>query len=214
MSTDTEYQAVDRTGRFRGRIIEYRPVEGKGKSMSISLRILCTGMWDEDSKSWDDTWEQYSQVADGFVNLVSGAGKINEISGKGLLEHAGWSGLHAVWAQTWNPNPISFQVKVDDYKAKAGVEAYCADNIGDFERGPGPAEISEERAKAFDDEYGSQLRALLSNQARNAAPAPATKPAVPKPAARKASPKKAPPTSVDDANAALQEAAAGDDIPF
>jgi hypothetical protein len=211
-----EYQPIDREGNFRGKIIEYKPVEGKGKSMNIALRVLVTGMFNDETQAWEDDWEQYAMVAEGMVCIVQKNQQINEYGARGLVEAAGWDGnMMTIWSQTWQPQPISFTVKPDTYNGQTELKIGF---INTYDRVPNGGGISEERARAFDAQFSSQFRALASNAARNApASVPAGRPAAPapRPAAKRNAPKAAPAKSIDEANAELAGAAAtGDEIPF
>jgi hypothetical protein len=204
-----EYQAIDREGNFRGRIIEYKAVEGKQGSVSVMLKVFVTGWWNVDAQGWDDTWDQYGMVVDGSPCLVKNDKQLNDLGVRQLVECANWDGIMAsIVAGAWNPSPIAFSVKEDTYNNETRLRIAF---INPFNSTPGGGGMDEATAHAFDNRYGMPIRALMGNAVRNAAPVPEQKPASP-PARPAAVPQPAPakPAAVEETEAVP----AGGDIPF
>ena len=197
----SDFQPIDRTGSFRGKIIEYKMIKSaKGSSVTMMVRALITGIWDAQSQTWDDTWEQYQCVADGMICVVKNDGTLNEIGARGLIEAAGWDGSAASATELrWVPRPVSFTVEEHEYQ---GNQSKRIGFINDYDSTPGSGGMSQSEAQIFDLTYGNEFRAIAANAARNSQmpnPAEAAKP----PMGRKASPAPAPqvpgptPPSVD-----------------
>lgn len=222
----SEYQPIDRTGNFRGRIIEYKMVlSTKGSAVFVALRVLITGIWNEAEQQWEDDWEQYQCVVGGMICVVKNDREPNETAIRSLAEAAGWDGkATTIQEERWNPKPIAFTVEENDYK---GSISYRIGFVNRYDSTPGSASgITNAEAASFDTIYGPKVRAIASNAVRNAsAPAASTsttKPAPPtappatrpeKPNANKPEPNKAP-----DASPAPQRETipppSNDDLPF
>ncbi len=197
-------QLVDRVGSFRGRIVKYGLHESdKTKSKGVILTVELDEFYDSDE--WHE-WEQYEMEVSGYLNIIKKDGALNEIGVRSLVDHAGWDGiLISLVEGTWSPKPI--QVKVGYNDRNEFSISYV--NAHDSTPNSGGGNVTPDRAKALQQEYGAQLRALAGNTVRNAKP-PAEKPRKPVPPARR--PVQEVAADPEALNAEL--AAASDDAPF
>jgi hypothetical protein len=195
-----EYQPIDREGNFRGRIMEFKAVEGKHGSVSVLIKVFVTGWWNVDSQEWDDTWDQYGMMAEGAICLVKNDKQLNDSGVRQLVECANWDGIMAsITAGQWNPSPIAFSVKEDTYNKETRLRINF---INPFDSTPGAGGMSEDAARLFDNKYGSPIRVLMGNVVRNAAPVPDAKPLAPParpaaPKAKRSAPKPGPEAEAD-----------------
>jgi hypothetical protein len=210
-------QPIDREGNFRGTIVSYGIRKEKTGAVGVNLIALIEEAWNEEEKRWED-WRQYEYAVEGVKYIVtkskqSGAAQVNENAVKSLIECAGWSGdLFNIYAQQWQPKPCAFTVEEDEYN---GVVRYRIGFLNPYDSSPGlGANVDEDRVRALDAQWGSQLRALAGNSSRNASP-PAGKPTSPsRRSAAPARPTKALPRKADHAQEDQGSEAPGDGVPF
>ncbi len=87
---------------------------------------------------------------------------LNQGTVEALCKHAGWNAsLQAIVDQTWKPTPCQCTVEANTYK---DVTTWKIGFINQFDRTPGGVgNMSAEKAKAFDAQYGGQLRAVAGS---------------------------------------------------
>lgn len=200
---------LSQEGNFRGEITEYGLFEPESGAVGVNIRARILEAWDVETQQWVD-WREYDIEAEGCIWLIKRDGTVSVKSSDSLMKYSGWNGdIQAITGGSWNPTPCAFTVGKDSYKDET---RYRISFINDHDRKPGgTGNVTPERAAELALRYGSQFRALAGNATRNA-PQPA-KPPLKKPAPAK----KTPPTkSIDDANAAFNEAAeeGNDEIPL
>ena len=216
---------IDRPGTFRGRITEYGLVEassdGNSRSQGVSIKAVLTAAWNQENQDWDD-WSEYDVEAAGVVNIVRRDGTVNQGGVESLIKYAGWNGnLESLIDDSWQPTDCQFTIKEEGPNDYHKETVYRLAFVNDFNRVPGQVgNVTAERAKELQNQYGAQFRALAGNAVRNAVAAPQGKPKMP-------STRKRPPVQpikrdanldrdIDAANAELDKDAKdqGDDIPF
>lgn len=198
----------DREGTFKADIIEYGLKEHESGAVSLNIQCALGELWDRDNKVWDE-WAQHDMRAFGSLNLVKKDGTLNQTQIKSLVEATGWNGDFAAIANcTWQPLRCQVQTKRNEYEGNVSFRVNWVNPV-DAEPGSGLSNIDPDKAKALNARFGGNIRALAGNATRNATPAAG------KPPAPKANGTRKPAQAAVDANAAFQEAAAGeDDIPF
>ena len=106
-------QPIDRSGTFRGHIVEYELYPPQGNRIALRIIGRMTEWWNPDEKAWED-WKDYEMEATGFLTLISKKGEQNDFQVE-RLAHAGWKGSYTNLAtQAWNPEPCQFVVKDND----------------------------------------------------------------------------------------------------
>jgi hypothetical protein len=176
--------AIDRAGVFRATIQAYSLREEKSGAKGIAVEsAMISEAWNSETQAWED-WSQYDVDAEGVLYVVKKDGTVNQGTAESLIKYAGWNGdLEAVYAGTWIPTPCQIVVneeKPNDYHEKS---RYRISFVNAFDSTPGKmGNVSAERAKELQNQYGAQFRALAGNNQRNAK-APAGKPTLPPPAA-------------------------------
>jgi hypothetical protein len=200
---------IDREGTFRGVIVEYGLREMESGSRAVCVSICAQIHAKFDGEEWED-WTSYDVEARGDVWVVKKDGTLNLRGSETLVKHAGWDGKFTSVVQgTWQPTPCQFVVKKDEYNDEI---RYRIDFVNDFDRTPGEiGNVDAERAKALENQYGSQMRALFANARHGTSkPAEGSKPSAPPAPA---------PAKEQQANRVLQETAVetnpvADEIPF
>jgi hypothetical protein len=216
-------QEINQNGIFRGQILEFGLYEPESGAVGVSVKARIDEQWNTETKAWDD-WREYDVTADGTVWVIKKDGSLNDKQVESLIKATGWDGnIEAVRNGEWQPTPCQLVVNEDTYKDEV---RYKISFVNEYDRTPGAVgNVSPDRAKQLQTQYGAQLRALAGNVLRNAAP-PAGKPKAPKPAAKPATKTAGPMTqdarkalagaasSAVDPNDALAEAGSGEDVPF
>lgn len=176
----------DRTGTFRAEITAYGLRNADSGAVAVSLAVQLTEIWN--GEAWQD-WREFAMEAVGDLWIIKKDGTLNKNSVNSLIDFAGWDGsLESVANQQWKPTPCQVQIGSETYKEET---RFRIDFVNAFDRDPrnAVANVTPEKAKELANKYGSQLRALVGNRSRNAAPvAAASKPAAPPPVNRPASP--------------------------
>lgn len=172
-------QPIDRAGNFRGVVIECSLYEAKApsKSKSINIVVKLESMWDPDEQQWVD-WLEYDVTAEGQVWVIKKDGTINTRAAESVINFAGWNGsLESIANGMFGKSakPCQFSIEEERPNDYHDDTIFKIAFINEYDRTPGEnGNVSPERAKELQTEYGSQFRALAGNAVRNAAP-PATK---------------------------------------
>jgi hypothetical protein len=208
-------QKCDRAGIFRCQIVEYGLYEPESGAVGVSVLARLDEVWNQETKEWEN-WRQYDVTADGTIWVIKKDGTINAQASESLIKSAGWNGsLEGCRDGTWQPTPCQFVVKEDDYNDDV---RYRISFVNNYDRTPGAVgNVSADRAKALQTQYGAQFRALAGNANRNAAP-PVAKPQTPKPASTATKAERPVHPDIAKVNKQFDEAMAtesgSDDIPF
>jgi hypothetical protein len=208
--------ALRQEGEYRGSIIEYGLIEKKNDrgefgGLSLFLKIAAEEVWmvpqGETEPQWLDchAWDGHGE---GYLVLITKAGKPNETQIRSLCRFAGWDGdFESLAARTWQPTPVRFDIRYETFN---NTGSYRINWISDYESVPGAAgNVNADRAKQLASQFGGAIRAIAGNAQRVAQPAPAGRPAVPG-----TRPMPQPRRYANSAAAAAVPAAEGDDIPF
>lgn len=188
-------------GNCRGQILEYGLAEMDSGATAVNITARVDEYWDAADKGWKDCRAEMFET-EGAIWIIKKDGKINQSQAESLMQHAGWDGKPtSIENGSWKPTPCSFVVNEDTYKDESRFRISW---LNDYDREPGASgNVSPERARELETQYGSQLRALAGNVARNDVPPPEGKPSAPTPAA---------PVGITPAEATA--GAEGDDLPF
>lgn len=207
-----ELSTLEWIGDVRGPIIAYGLQEATSGAKSIAITVHCEEYWDTDTSAWVKLEGNFK--AEGNLWIIKKDGKLNENPIQSLMEHAGWDGdLTAIVQGTWKPSPVSVTIGEDKYKDEVRYRIQWMNGYG---RQPvGVSNVSVDKAKAIQAQYGGQFRALLGNLKRPAtAPASSAPPTLPP---RQPPPPPAPapkPISTMTQEEIKEEAKKGDGSPF
>lgn len=158
---------VDRAGTFRGNIVEYGLKEVESGSVAVTMRVQLNEMWNDQNKDWDD-WAQYDQEAHGDVWIIKKDKTPNQNAVTSLCRNAGWDGnIESIQDGKWQPNPVQVVIVEDHYNGETRMKISF---INDFYRTPGGlgANMTPEKAKQLQMQFGSALRAIAGNSKRDA----------------------------------------------
>ena len=184
-------------GTCRGSIISYELGGSSSKAVPINVVARIDEYWDLAEQAWKDCRSHEFEVG-GALWVIKKDGSLNANQIEALAQHAGWDGdLTSIVHETWKPTPCAFTVQEDNYKDEARFRIAW---LNDYERVPTAGTISAEKAKALQNQYGSQLRAVVGNIARNSISPPSEGP----------SPVASPSQSLAEEAKTVE----GDDIPF
>ena len=188
---------VDRAGTFRGNINEYGLKEFESGSVAVAIRVYLTEYWNDIDKIWVE-WHEFDHEAHGDIVIVKKDKTLNQNAVNSLIRNTGWDGdIESIQSNKWAPTPIQVVIKEDTYNGETRLKIAF---VNEFARTPGGlgANMSPEKAKQLQMQFGASLRAIAGSAKTNG-----TKPngAPPAPPARKPM---APPTP----------AAVGEEIPF
>jgi hypothetical protein len=209
-------QELQGTGHYRGTFIEYGLRKTEGTSVAVSVVAMIDDYWDDELQQWIDCRSsEYTVRGESWIIGKDNKGP-NRNAIESLVRYSGWdASVDSVINGTWQPTPCSFNVVEDVYKDEV---RYKIGFLNAYDKKPGMVgNVSPEEAKQLQQQYGSQLRALVGNIQRNAV-APQGRPSMPKQTA----PQRAQ-ANVAAAKKELaakteemlnQELNAGDDIPF
>lgn len=174
-------QPVDRTGWFRCRITDYGLEEAESGSVAVKFLATLTEMWDRDAQSWEP-WEQYEMEAQGNVWIIKKDGKPNQKAVESLCKCCDWDGtLASIAAKTWEPPAFQGEVKAETYREET---RYRIEWLAAFDATPGAGTMSavdDNKLKALEAKYGSQLRGIAGNFVRNKPKPPGDRPPAPPP---------------------------------
>jgi len=177
-----QYQDIDRSGNFRGEIIDYGLTEQESGAVAVGIEVHIHECWNAETKEWED-WRQYAPMrAVGYIYVIKKDGTLNDKQVQSLVQHAAWDGsFESIVNHTWQPSPVHIVVDADTYKGKV---QYKINWLNDFDRQPGGiGQIASGRMKDLNAKYGSQLRAVAGSAKKQAVPN--GKPAAPPPAREK-----------------------------
>lgn len=168
-------------GVCRGVITEHGLHEADSGAKAINIVAQVHDYYDRDMTDkgvpvgWTDCRGNEWEV-DGAIWIIKKDGSINQSQAEALMQHAGWDGNFAK-LESWQPTPCAFTIQKDEYKNQVRYRIAWL-NPYDAEPG-GVTNVSPERAKELQNQYGSQFRALAGNVTRAATPAPQGAPATP-----------------------------------
>jgi hypothetical protein len=181
---------IDRAGNFRGVITECGLYEAKSGAKAVNITASIRECWNSETKQWED-WEQYEIVAHGAIWIIKTDGTVNTKGVQSAVECANWNGSFekaAVGVFADVEKPCQFVVNEEGPNEFHKETQYKIAFLNDFDRTPGGnGNVSPERAKELQTQYGAQFRALGGNVQRNTAkpigklkpPAPKSKPTIP-----------------------------------
>lgn len=204
-------QPLEWEGAVRGDIVSFGLNEPASGAVGISVTAALKEYYDTEQQAWvplDPGIENSGTMW--LIGKKEKGGKVDQKSVQALMLATGWSGdLNAVADGTWKPEACQFYLKGEEFK---GTTTYKLSWPKPYDAVPGGGgNVSPERARELNNQYGSQLRALAGNTVRNSAP-PAGKPSLKNLPGTPRRPK--PPKDVDP-NAELQPAAVDESgIPF
>ena len=166
--------------------------EADSGAVAISVRAAIDAYFDAESNVWVECGQD-NYEASGDLWIVKKTGEPNANQVESLCQHAGWNGdLESVANGTWQTKSCSFVLNREEYKEQV---RHRISFVNAYDRTPGlVGNVTPEKAKALQDRFGSQFRALAGNVQRNAT-APSGKPptpANPKPQAAAPAPKPVP----------------------
>lgn len=166
-------QPMDRAGAFRGQFHEYGMKEERSGALAVVVRMVVQEMWDHARQAWID-WAQYDMEVVGYLYIIKKDGTLSQGKIKELTQHAGWNGdIDSLGGGLWSPTLCQVEVKEEEYD---GNVQYRIAWIHAYDSTPGAVgNVSAERAKELQTQFGSQVRALVGSTTRNAT-APAGKP--------------------------------------
>ncbi len=171
----------DRPGNFRASIVDYGLVEEQSGAIAISLSVKLLEYWEKNQEEpgWI-SWAEYNMSAEGKIYVIKTDKTVNQRQAEALMKFAGWDGsFDSIANNTWIPSPFACTVEPNEYK---GVTTYRVGFINDYNRAPGMvSNVSADKAKALQTQYGSSLRALAGTVKRNGSTPSGTPQAPPKP---------------------------------
>ena len=189
---------VDRAGTFRGNISEYGLKEFESGSVAVAIRVYLTEYWNDIDKVWVE-WHEFDHEAHGDIVVVKKDKTINQNAASSLIRYAGWDGdIESIQSSKWTPTPIQVVIKEDTYNGETRLKIAF---VNEFARTPGGlgANMSPEKARQLQTQFGASLRAIAGSVKMNGTK-PSGSPVAPPP--RQSTPATAP---------AAQH---GEDIPF
>jgi len=208
--------ALRNPGEYRGRILEYSLLEKKKDKnefagLSLFVKIAADEVWMAPEEGGAEQWlncSAWDAHGEGWLVLITKAGKVNETQIKTLVKYAGWDGdFQSLADKSWEPKPVRFDVQYNVFNNQG---SYRINWLNEYDSEPGVAgNVDAERAKALGTQYGSVIRALIGNQQRAATSASAGRPATPRPQSR---PQPRKPAAASAPAQAADEG--GGDIPF
>jgi hypothetical protein len=219
--------ALRNVGEYRGPFIDYALIEKKNESgfggLSLKVQIQAAEVWMTPEGGTDPQWldcSAWDGHGEGYLVLISKAGKVNEGQIQRLIKFAGWDGdFQSMADRTWVPEPVRFDIAEDNYNNQI---SYRINWINQFDSEPGGGgNVDADEAKRLMSQYGPAIRAIAANAKQKPAPA-AGKPATPAAPSggRKPPQRRQPPASPANATAApvapSQDGGddSGDGLPF
>ena len=174
----------DRAGIFRGTIVECGLFEAESGAKAINIVANLSEIWDAENEAWCP-WSEYEMQAKGAIWIIKKDGRVNTRAVESAVKSAGWGrSLEDAAIGIFGPvaKPCQFVVNEEKPNDYHDDTQYIIKYLNDFDRTPGATgNVTPERAKALQAQYGSQFRALGGNVSRNAAPPAGVKPKAPKP---------------------------------
>src|SRR3990167_2733773 len=166
-------EQADRTGTFRGDIIEYGLRREKSGSVGIGVKVALKEMWDEsaDPPGWIP-WD-YDQLAFGTIYVIKKDGHLHETGFRPLVEHANWYGdFDSINNATWKPLPVQFTLEANEYQGKTTYRVGFVNGWNDTP-GNGLGKCDAATVNELKTKYGSTMRAFASTVRAASAPKPA-----------------------------------------
>jgi hypothetical protein len=153
---------LTQAGNFRGRVVSYGLNSADSGAKSVYLTVVIEEIYHE-NQWWD--WRKEELEVGGDIWIIKKDGSLNERQVRALIDCAGWDGsLVSIAEGLWQPKPIQVVVNEDTYNDET---RYRINWINEYDRVPGGGNVSASDAKALQQKYGSQLRALAGNAKRN-----------------------------------------------
>ena len=215
----------DRAGIFRGIITECGLFEAESGAKAINITASLDETWNPDEKQWEE-WRKYEMVAKGAIWVIKKDGTVNTKAVESAMQFAGWGGSLEDAAEGifgGAATPCQFVVNEEKPNEYHKETQYRIAFLNEYDRTPGAAgNVTPERAKALQTQYGAQFRALAGNAVRNTPPPANRKLKPPTANADKADRlsqpvEKTTPEDIDKLHDKTDEAMAderGEDIPF
>ncbi len=159
-------------GNCRGQITDYSLWVAESGAMAVNITARIDECWN--NTDWQD-YREREYAAAGSIWLVKKDGTLNQSQAEALMKYAGWDGnLQSIYDHAWEPKSCSFTTSEETYK---GVARCRISWINAYDTIPGQGgNVTPEKLREFQNRYGSPLRAIARNLARNAAPPPAKAP--------------------------------------
>ena len=161
---------VDRTGTFRGKILDHGISTTKKGFPQWIVQLVATEIFDEDEQVWVD-WSEYD-VNEITAYLVLFGGKGETLTCQQVKKITGWPGLSfsTLDAMDLSKTGIQFRVEDNTYEGKTTKQVSWVD---EFDAAPGRAvrKLNPEDMQALEAQYAS----VLKGSSKKASPAKAKK---------------------------------------
>ena len=173
--SEQEYEhdvEIQDTGTFRGPFVEFdvRENEETG-SVGVWFRMEIHELWGQENHKdpdcpyeWFDDWKAEGFYSTGYLNLVSGAGELNEVGVRQLM-NVGWDGEFSSLVD-WMPEPAQFKVDshVFNKQEKYRIEAlYGYDSVPPEGKAKRVADVDAGRASELDKLFRQSVKAVAAN---------------------------------------------------
>jgi len=172
--------SIDRTGSFRGKIIDKAISKSSGGFPQAVLQLEACEMWDPDNGVWVP-WEYDEREAMAYMVLF---GKNNKptLSARQLMKATGWDGVSFLEFQdkTDLKDEIQWRMEENTYEGNTTIRCQWVD---DYEAVPGKKvqKLEKEDIAKLQAQYASQLQALSGGPKPKSAPPAAPKQSKPTP---------------------------------
>lgn len=175
-------------GDFRGEVLSYGLWEPDSGAVAISCTLRVVEVYDRESKQWHanyasedgsvHAWRDAEIDCEGDFWIISNkskGNKVNEEAVKAMMAATGWNGdIQVIANRTWDPRPCSWSTESEVYKEKTRYKAAWIKPYDNVPGGGRGGNVDAEKARALQNKYGSQLRALAGSASKP--PAPTTPP--------------------------------------
>lgn len=144
----------DRSGWFRGRVVDAGVGRTKNKFPKFVARVVATEMFDETTGEWVD-WSEYDM--EGYAHLVLFNDKGPIFHYDNLKDALGWDGasFRDLATTDWSERTVAFQVEHNVYEGK---ESFQVRTIQSVEASMGGVQgLGDDDLASLDAEYASML---------------------------------------------------------